>query len=148
MREIRSPIDYVLERLAVYGLRSCGANRWRARCPACRSTNRSTLSIGEGDNGAVLVRCFAQGCGPDAIAQALGIELSDLFPPRDAHAPPLKRRRLLSAAQALELLTRDATVVVLASAQLRQGLPLADADHRALLRAAAHFGELIEETRS
>ena len=140
-----APVAAVLERLD--HPRQNGANRWRAACPACGATNRSTLSIGEGDSGCVLLRCFRNDCEPDAIAQALGLELADLFPPKDAHAHPTRRGYMLSLGQVLELAAHDATVVVLASAQLRQGQVLGDADHRALLRAAAHFGELFDECR-
>jgi hypothetical protein len=144
---VTSPIvAAVLERLDRPRLN--GANRWRAACPACGATNRSTLSVGEGDNGCVLLRCFRSGCEPDVIARAIGLEIEDLFPAQDAYAPSPRRRRMLAAGQALELLTRDATVVVLASAQMRQGQTLSDADHQALLRAAAHFGELLQEYRS
>ncbi|MFM2059401.1 MAG: hypothetical protein RLY71_3786 [Pseudomonadota bacterium] len=75
------PIETVLDRLAAHYLRPAGRNRWRARCPAHGGKNRSTLSIGIGADDAVLLRCW-HGCEVDAIAQALGLELAELFPPR------------------------------------------------------------------
>lgn len=51
---------------------------WTARCPAHEDTQAS-LSIGEGDDGRVLLNCHA-GCTVDEIVAALGLGLRDLFP--------------------------------------------------------------------
>lgn len=56
--------------------RKSGAN-WLARCPAHQDRSPS-LSIREGDDGRVLLHCFA-GCPTESICSALGIKLSDLF---------------------------------------------------------------------
>lgn len=56
-------------------------NQWEARCPA-HDDNRASLSIGEGKDGRVLLRCFA-GCDAGAIVGAVGLKLSDLFPPKE-----------------------------------------------------------------
>jgi len=54
-----------------------GAGRWKARCPA--HTDRSpSLSIREGEDGRVLVRCFA-GCTVEAILAVLNLSIKDLF---------------------------------------------------------------------
>ena len=74
--------------------RRASRDRWRCACPVCGEANRSTLSIGIGGNGCVLVKCFKNGCGPDEIASAVGIDIADLFPARESSAPPLRRRRL------------------------------------------------------
>lgn len=71
---------------------------WTARCPA-HDDRTPSLSIREGDSGAVLLRCHA-GCTTDAVCKALGIELRDLMPdapgfdrpkqPRPRHATHTK----------------------------------------------------------
>ena len=58
--------------------------RWQVSCPVPdhgrgRGDRTPSLSIGEGDDGRILMRCFA-GCSTEAICRALGIELRDLFP--------------------------------------------------------------------
>lgn len=53
---------------------------WSARCPA-HEDRRSSLSIGTGDDGRVLLCCHA-GCSLDAICSAVGVEPVDLFPDR------------------------------------------------------------------
>ncbi len=54
-----------------------GANGWTALCPAHGDT-RSSLSVAEGDDGRILLHCFA-GCAVEEIAAALNITVADLF---------------------------------------------------------------------
>jgi hypothetical protein len=55
-----------------------GGSTWKALCPAHDDQDPS-LSITEGDNGRVLLHCFA-GCDERAILQAMGLTFRDLFP--------------------------------------------------------------------
>ena len=57
---------------------------WIARCPAHDDRNPS-LSITEGDDGRVLVRCHA-GCTTEQIVAAVDVQLADLFPERPPSA--------------------------------------------------------------
>lgn len=72
-----SALDRVLERLD--GARRSGSG-WTARCPS-HEDRHASLSVGEGDDGRVLVTCFA-GCDAESIVAALGLDLRDLFEPR------------------------------------------------------------------
>jgi hypothetical protein len=67
---------------------------WISRCPA-HADRSPSLSISEGDDGRVLLRCFS-GCTVDEITAALGLSLRDLFPGDKPLAGTLretKRRR-------------------------------------------------------
>ena len=56
--------------------------RWRAICPAHESKHRTrTLAVYEAEDGRVLVKCHA-GCDVQSIVGAVGLDLSDLFPPK------------------------------------------------------------------
>lgn len=60
----------------------CGKPRrqsygWLARCPA-HDDRRSSLSIGTGTDGRVLLKCHA-GCSVEDIAAAVGVQLNQLF---------------------------------------------------------------------
>jgi hypothetical protein len=73
---------------------------WQARCPA-HEDDRPSLSIGEGEDGKVLLHCHA-GCDFAAIVAKLGLEQADLFD-SDSSAPPRtgkakKKRRLFATA--------------------------------------------------
>lgn len=122
-----------------------GRDRWRCACPVCGGRNRSTLSIGVGDTGAVLLRCWKEGCSPEQIAHAVGLELEDLFPPRETHGAPLKRRRLITAGQALEVLDSEATLLVLCASDMAKGEAV---DRDRLLTAAARIAMIRDEVRA
>lgn len=54
-----------------------GDRKWKACCPAHDDRDPS-LSITEGDDGKILVHCFA-GCTAQDIAQSLGLRVTDFF---------------------------------------------------------------------
>ncbi|MCY1206635.1 hypothetical protein D9M72_182090 [compost metagenome] len=67
---------------------SSSARGFTARCPAHDDRNPS-LSIKEGDDGRVLLHCFA-GCTPQEVVADLGLTLADLFPANGKlRCPPL-----------------------------------------------------------
>lgn len=143
-----SPIDAVLSRLDRPRERSKG--QWSARCPA-HDDRGPSLSVRELDDGRVLLHCFA-GCSSAQVVGALGLDLADLFPPREqspgAGAAPERRRRLLTAGQALELLDAEALLVASSAATLAAGQPLSGDDLDRLLTASARVAVLREEVRA
>jgi len=82
-----TPIRRVLDRLSDNGLHETGSG-WSARCPA-HEDRQASLSIGEGEDGRVLLNCHA-GCDHKAILAAIGLEERDLFN-ADATATPTKK---------------------------------------------------------
>ena len=72
-----SPIELVLSKLPTVKPNGDG---WLACCPAHEDRSPS-LSINHGDDGRVLLNCFA-GCSHDAIVGGMGLESKDLFVPR------------------------------------------------------------------
>ncbi len=69
-----SPIDVVMERLGGGKATSKG---FTARCPS-HPDKRASLSISTGKDGRAILHCHA-GCAPEAIVQALGLTMADLF---------------------------------------------------------------------
>jgi len=67
-------LETILDRL--HGVRKSGAAR-TALCPA-HPDKKASLSISEGKDGRILLKCFA-GCTVEAICEALGLTSSDLF---------------------------------------------------------------------
>src|SRR5437764_15054591 len=51
---------------------------WKACCPA-HADREPSLSSGLGEQGQVLLKCFA-GCSLERIIEAMGLTLTDLFP--------------------------------------------------------------------
>jgi len=79
------PIDKVLDALKTRGCRPRGSeNRWVARCPVLghgrgRGDQNPSLTLAEGADRRVLLRCHA-GCATEAVVEALGLRMADLFP--------------------------------------------------------------------
>jgi len=68
------PLERVLEELK--DIRHSGEG-YRALCPA-HDDREPSLSIKEGNDGRVLLRCFA-GCDTEEVVEALGLRMGDLF---------------------------------------------------------------------
>jgi len=67
--------EKLLEKLS--GVKACG-NGWSALCPA-HEDRRPSLSVNEGDDGRVLVKCHA-GCTASDVCAAVGLSLADIMP--------------------------------------------------------------------
>ena len=131
-----TPVDRLLDRLD--NGRRTGPGRWIARCPA-HEDHRPSLSVREGDDGRVLLYCFA-GCGAIDVIEALGLDWSDLFPERLDTYPQTRRRRRrvalpIPARDALELVAQETLVVEIIARRLSDGEPAEQ--HVADLRLAA-----------
>lgn len=111
---------------------------YTARCPA-HADRSASLSIGEGNNGGILVHCFA-GCAPAEVVQAVGLTLADLFPERLKPQTPQEQREFARAmresrwAAALDVVCYETTIVQAAAGLLLKG-PLG-AENDARLRLA------------
>jgi hypothetical protein len=75
------PVARVVEALERGGFepKPAGKHKWESRCPA-HEGERHNLSIARGDDGRALLHCNAHDCPVEAIVQALGLTLADLFP--------------------------------------------------------------------
>lgn len=116
------------------GVKETGRARWVAICPS-HEDGRPSLSIREGDDGRVLLHCFA-GCANVDVVHDLGLGFGSLFPVTDhrdvgtyREAKRVRRPRL-GAGELLELLDREATVLDLYNraflGRLEAGEPVAD----------------------
>ncbi len=138
-----TPIETTLSRLEKVKRRQPG--QYSARCPA-HADKGPSLSVRETPEGSVLLHCFA-GCEVGEIVGAMGLELHDLFPPRQVTGNEPKRTpRLVTAGQALELLDREANLVAVAAANVLHGVVLNQADLTRVLQAAGRISWLREES--
>lgn len=120
-------IDEFISHPKLEGVRKSG-NGWSALCPAHGDKN-SSLSIGEGDNGKILLKCHA-GCGIENLVNALDLTKADLFP---ANGQKKKvRHRVYRSRLKVNPLRSD-------SADLATGY------HGALEPDSDHFKPLVEE---
>ena len=123
------------------GVRSTGQDRWLARCPAHDDKNPS-LAIREVDD-RVLIHCFA-GCDVSEVVSAVGLELSDLFPPKvpiEGHKPI---SRPFPAADILRALGSDITFITICAGDVAKGEQLEPKDMQYLFNAAARFRAALQ----
>lgn len=64
------------------GVRANG-NNWSARCPCRHDDQNPSLSVGQGEDGRVLVTCHrGVPCDVDEICKSVGMTVSELMPPK------------------------------------------------------------------
>ena len=120
-----TPIDIFLERLDF--VRKTGHSKWQARCPS-HDDRTPSLSIAETDDNTLLLKCWA-GCSAQAIVEAVGLKLSDLFPRSRDYAPSKPPR--FNARDVVQTLLFESTVVALGYRTLQRGGSLPEQDeHR------------------
>ena len=128
-----SHVDNLLSRLDK--VRRSGPDSWMACCPAHKDKSAS-LSIRHDDDGKTLIHCFA-GCSVHEVVGAIGLEISDLFPPRESQGKP--ERRPFPAMDALRGIAFEALVVSAAASALLAGHPFTPADRERLSMAATRI---------
>lgn len=131
-------VDNLLSRLK--RVKRTGPGRWVACCPAHKDRN-PTLSIRELDSGKILLHCFA-GCSAVEVIDAAGVEISELFPPKN-DADGRAESRPFPATDALRCLAFEALVVVAASSAVMTGEPLSGVDRDRLSVASARIQDAL-----
>lgn len=138
-----TPIENILARLE--SVRQRQAGQWSACCPA-HADKGPSLSVRESTDGSVLIHCFA-GCTAYEVVASVGLELHDLFPPREQPpGAPKRQARLLTAAHFLELVADDFTLVAIAAGNVFNGVTLSQTDLTAVCQAAGRINSLREQT--
>jgi len=133
-----SPSNRVIPKLE--GVRKAGKG-YVAICPHCGG-KRPKLSILEGDDGRLLLHCWG-GCNVHDILGAIGLTVSDLFVRRDLRTlSPAERSQMRQDAliprwrAALEVVTHEATVLLIAAGKMGDG-DLLDDDELKRMRLSA-----------
>lgn len=130
------PFDLLLSRLE--GVRSTGKGKCVARCPS-HGDQHPSLSLKELDDGTVLLHCFA-GCDAAEVIGAVGLELSDLFPPRspDGRKP---ERSPFNAADLIHLAAWESLIASIVASDIAHGRT---SDRARLVTAASRLGHIAE----
>lgn len=128
--------DSLLARLE--GVKGTGQGKWVALCPA-HGDKHPSLAVRETDDGVLLIHCFA-GCDAEAVLGALGLNLSDLFPPKgsDSRKPD---KRPFNAADLLHLAAWESLIAAIVSSDIARGKT---ADRGRLLVSAVRLRHIAE----
>jgi hypothetical protein len=127
--------------------RGSNKNSWLAKCPS-HEDRMPSLSVTYADDGRILVKCFA-GCDVSHVVGAVGMDLSDLFPPteRDYTRPKSSIKLRISAMDLLEAIHFEALVVLVAASTMAKGAPLAEDDQIRLRLAASRIDEALRRAK-
>lgn len=91
------------------------------------------------EDGALLIKCQA-GCTAHEIVSAVGLDLADLFPPREDGKHFAKGdKRPFPAADILRAIAFESTLVLIAAADLLAGNPFNEFDRARLALAASRI---------
>ncbi len=122
-------------------VRKAGDRSWSARCPA-HADKSPSLRVTDTD-GALLIHCFA-GCSAAEIVAAVGLNLSDLFPPRDPRERAIYARERFTKGT-LKDLQFELSVAMIILGDLASGKPLKPADADRAQRARKTILKLVAE---
>lgn len=90
-------------------------NEWIACCPA-HNDHKPSLAIKLNEDGKILIKCWS-GCSVEEITNAIGINLSDLFPNKNDNYNR-QNRTYFSPATILKTIRHEMTVLEIASADI------------------------------
>ena len=123
-------VDNLLSRLDK--VKRTGDGTYQSRCPA-HDDRGPSLSVRETDDGRVLLHCFA-GCSVHDVLEAVSMDISDLFPPREIQQGKPERRPF-PAADVLRAIGFEVLVVAAAGVSLLAGQPFSQVDRERLILA-------------
>lgn len=110
------------------GVRKSGEG-WMCKCPA-HEDRTASLGVASGKNGGVLLNCFA-GCTPYEITGAMGLPMTELFPPKiDTYSPGKVPK--FSPADILRVMDLEVAVVLAAARTMANGYGLSAKDYTRL----------------
>jgi hypothetical protein len=131
-----SNVDNFLSRLDK--VRQSGPDSWMACCPAHADRSASLSVRHSGDK--TLIHCFA-GCSVHEVIGALGLDISDLFPPNQHQGKP--ERRPFPAMDTLRAIGFEALVVAAAGTTMLAGETFTTADRERLIQAVARIQSAV-----
>ena len=119
--------------------------RWRAICPAHESKHRTrTLAVFEAEDGRVLVKCHA-GCDFEQIIGAVGVDATELFPPRAVQDGAPRPRKPWSVRDVARSLEREAAIAWVVLGDVAAGKPITKTDRERAGIAAQRCAHLLRE---
>lgn len=124
--------------------RQSSEQQWIACCPSHVDTTPS-LSIRVADDGRILLHCFA-GCPVREVVEALGLELSDLFPDSPSRGRNIRRPRLDGWVVIQAMRMRLAAVAIIA-ADMEAGKPLTEEGQKLLAECVDDIQRVIREAQ-
>ena len=134
-------LDALLSRLTRVKGRS---GSYVACCPAHEDSSPS-LAVKEVE-GKIILHCFA-GCSVNDIVGAVGMDMTDLFPPKAPDYRPQQPVKFF-ASDLLKVLRLEARIVMVAAYNVRRNVKLSDADMTRLELAWERINDAVENANA
>ena len=74
-------------------VRNSGQDKWRVPCPVHNGKDYN-MSIKECSDGTVLAHCFVCGADGPKLVEALGLPMSEIFPPNQEYIRPVLTKKM------------------------------------------------------
>jgi hypothetical protein len=130
-------IENLLSRLE--RVKSTGHDSYKACCPAHKDKSPS-LAIRSLSDGRILMKCMAE-CDTNAVLDAIGLSMEDLFPERLGVFKSEKRP--FHPGQLLQMIAREATIVAFCGSELTKH-PLDETDRTRLFLAVSRINTALD----
>ncbi len=124
------------------GVRETGSGQYSCRCPSHEDKSAS-LGIKEGDEGRILLNCFA-GCDVKSILNSVGLDWKDILPNNQLYQA---EKHSFNPFAVLKMIRDEVLLIGLASVDIRAGKPLNDKDHDRLLKAVGNVRDAYAKTK-
>ena len=139
-----TPIENLISRLDKVKGRN---GSWTARCPA-HADKGPSLAVRENEDGRILLHCFA-GCETANVLGALGMDMSDLFPPDDKRREyPVEGKKSLKpafyASDLMRIISFEALVVAICAYDMSQGKKLSETDRERMKLSQQRIEEAVK----
>lgn len=119
---------------------------WTACCPAHKDKSPS-LAIKEGEDGRVLIHCFG-GCDVTAVVEALGMDMTALFPPKQRSHEGMKPviKSTFFASDLMRIVHFEALVVLITAFDIANSKPVSEETRARTLLAYQRIDEVTRYT--
>jgi hypothetical protein len=134
--------DTLLSRLA--RVRRTGVGRYIASCPGpghAHGDRHPSLGIREKDDGRILLRCYSAACSVDEIVGAVGLTLSDLFPPQPIDHARGERRQFFPS-DVFEIARIEVAACAVIAADMHKCLAISKGDYARLFVAVERLNKI------
>jgi hypothetical protein len=108
---------------------------WTACCPA-HGDKHPSLAIRQLEDGRILLHCFS-GCDVYSVVSSVGMDLTDLFPPKDAGHAPVKAA--FPASDLLRILSNEVNIVFHIAKDIAVNKRISEAYIQRLIVASERF---------
>jgi hypothetical protein len=116
---------------------------WTACCPA-HDDKSPSLAIRE-EGGKILLHCFG-GCEVSAVVGAIGIDMTELFPPNEPKYQPQPKVKFF-ASDLLRVIALEAAIVSIAAYDMAKGKKLSKVDLDRLQVAYERINAAVEASQ-